>query len=389
MKYPSVTLRTAVDLSDKHIHDRALPDKAIDVIDEVGAWFRVHKPMSEHRPKVKISDVERVVAKMANIPPRHINTDEMKTLRTLEECMKSTVFAQDEAIEKIVAAIKLSRSGLRESTKPIGSFLFAGPTGVGKTEVAKQLALLNGMELQRFDMSEYMERHTVSRLIGAPPGYVGYDHGGLLTDCILKNPHAVVLFDEIEKAHPDVFNLLLQVMDYGTLTDSNGRKVDFSNTIIILTTNVGSFEMSRSGIGFTAVEKDVADGMVLIKQTFSPEFRNRLDAIIPFNPLAAAAILSIVDKFLMQFQVQMEAKKIQLQANPAMRKWLADKGFNQKMGARPLQYLINEKMKKPILDEILFGKLKHGGKVSFDVKNDKPVFTITAQAKKRKAAKTK
>lgn len=387
VKYPTKTLQAAVDLAVKHIHDRALPDKAIDVIDEVGAWFRVHHNLTaDEKPRAaKVKDVEKVVAKMANIPPRHIKANEMHTLKTLEERLKLVVFGQNEAIEQVSDAIKLARSGLREGHKPMGCFLFAGPTGVGKTEIARQLALLNNIELCRFDMSEYMERHTVSRLIGAPPGYVGYDHGGLLTDAVLKKPYAVILLDEIEKAHPDVFNLLLQIMDYGTLTDANGRKVDFSNTIVIMTTNAGSSELSRASIGFTSSRGDSSDSMSEIKKLFTPEFRNRLDAIISFKPLNNEVVLSIVDKFLTHFQARLEQKKIQLTVRADMRHWLANQGVDEKMGARPLERLINEKMKKPLLEEILFGALERGGEVEFFIRDGQPAFEIAPLSIKRKA----
>ena len=388
VKYSAKTLLAAVDLSVKHIHDRALPDKAIDVIDEAGAWSRTYHKIDKSGKwrTIRISDIEQVVANMAHVPPRHIKADELQILEKLEDRLKLVVFGQNEAIQRMVASIKLSRSGLRENRKPVGSFLFAGPTGVGKTEISQQLAQINGIQLHRFDMSEYRESHSISRLIGAPPGYVGYEKGGLLTDAVSKNPHAVILLDEIEKAHPDIFNLLLQIMDNGTLTDANGRKIDFCNTIVIMTSNAGSSEMSRASIGFTTTETNLkgytADTVKAINRIFTPEFRNRLDAVVIFRPLETKVILSIVDKFIVQFQAHLNAKKIQLTVDDQVRQWLADKGFDSTMGARPLQRLIDRKLKQVLLDEILFGKLKRGGHVAFYMgNNDNPAFTITENTK--------
>ena len=388
VRYSAAALRTAVDLSVKHLHDRALPDKAIDLMDEAGAWLRLNAAGDSNRTKtVKVKDIERVVAKIAKIPTPQISSDEMDMIGKLQSNLKLVIFGQDEAIDKVVTAVKLSRSGLGEPEKPVGGFLFMGPTGVGKTEIARQFAEQTGMKLLRFDMSEYMERHTVSRLIGAPPGYVGFDQGGLLTDAVLKNPHATLLLDEIEKAHPDVFNLLLQIMDYGKLTDTNGRKVDFRNTILIMTTNAGAYEMSRAGIGFKTSESDRGqDGMEAVKRMFMPEFRNRLDAVVQFKPLSEESILLVVDKFVARFQVQLEQKKISLKVDDRLRKWIVDHGFDEKMGARPMQRLIDEKLKKPLLDELLFGRLKHGGAVAYTVKNNEPAFSVERGGGSRKGS---
>jgi ATP-dependent Clp protease ATP-binding subunit ClpA len=311
---------------------------------------------------ISVSDVEQILAKIARIPPKSVSRDDMSTLQNLERDLKMVIFGQDDAINTLATTMKLSRSGLGNPDKPIGNFLFAGPTGVGKTEVTKQLAKILGIELLRFDMSEYMERHTVSRLIGAPPGYVGYDQGGLLTDAALKNPHAIVLLDEIEKAHPDVFNLLLQVMDHGTLTDNNGRKADFRNIILVMTTNAGAEEMSRPSIGFTHQDHTL-DNEAALKRQFSPEFRNRLDAVVQFAPLHERVILNVVDKFLVELELLLEAKKVRLEVDDKARKWLAEKGFDPKMGARPMARVINEQIKKPLADEVLFGDLSNGGTV--------------------------
>ncbi|MBO6555892.1 MAG: ATP-dependent Clp protease ATP-binding subunit ClpA [Pseudomonadales bacterium] len=361
LKYTDRSLRVAAELADKYINDRFMPDKAIDVIDEVGA-FQQLQPPSRRKKQIGVGDVEQMVAKIARIPPKNVSSSDKESLRDLETNLKMTIFGQDEAIDTLASAIKLSRAGLKEDGKPIGSFLFSGPTGVGKTEVCRQLASTMGIELLRFDMSEYMERHTVSRLIGAPPGYIGYDQGGLLTEAITKQPHCVLLLDEIEKAHPEVFNLLLQVFDHGTLTDNNGRKADFRNVIIIMTTNAGAQEMSRSSIGFQN-QDHTTDGMEVIKKMFTPEFRNRLDAIIQFGALSKAVIKTVVDKFLVEIQVQLDSKKVQLDVTEEAREWLAENGYDEKMGARPMQRLIQNRIKKELAEDILFGRLSDGGGV--------------------------
>jgi len=361
LKYTDRSLKVAAELADKYINDRFMPDKAIDVIDEVGA-FQQLQPPSRRKKQIGVGDVEQMVAKIARIPPKNVSSSDKESLRDLETNLKMTIFGQDEAIDTLASAIKLSRAGLKEDGKPIGSFLFSGPTGVGKTEVCRQLASIMGIELLRFDMSEYMERHTVSRLIGAPPGYIGYDQGGLLTEAITKQPHCVLLLDEIEKAHPEVFNLLLQVFDHGTLTDNNGRKADFRNVIIIMTTNAGAQEMSRSSIGFQT-QDHTTDGMEVIKKMFTPEFRNRLDAIIQFGALSQEVIKTVVDKFLVEIQVQLDSKKVQLDVTEEAREWLAENGYDEKMGARPMQRLIQNRIKKELAEDILFGKLSDGGGV--------------------------
>ncbi len=361
VRYTNPALRAAAELSDRFIHDRHLPDKAIDVIDEAGARIRL-QPAATRKKTVTVRDVEAIVAKMARIPPKSVSKSDMEMLRTLNRDLKMVVFGQDEAIDTLTTAIKLSRSGLADAQKPIGSFLFAGPTGVGKTEVTRQLARLMGIELIRFDMSEYMERHTVSRLIGAPPGYVGYDQGGLLTDAVLKSPHAVLLLDEIEKAHPDVFNLLLQVMDHGTLTDTNGRKVDFRNVVLVMTTNAGAEEQSRRSMGFTQQDHS-SDALEVIRRSFTPEFRNRLDAIVQFRSLDRDHIGQVVDKFISQLNAQLEEKGVHLWVDDAAREWIAEKGYDPKMGARPMARVIQEHIKKPLAEDILFGRLAKGGEV--------------------------
>ncbi|WP_049722126.1 ATP-dependent Clp protease ATP-binding subunit ClpA [Gilvimarinus polysaccharolyticus] len=361
LRYTDPALRAAAELAERYINDRFLPDKAIDVIDEAGAYQQLQPP-SKRKKTVGVGDVEAVVAKIARIPPKSVSSSDLEQLRKLDDNLKMTVFGQDEAIETLSTAIKLARAGLRSGDKPIGSFLFAGPTGVGKTEVSRQLALCLGVELIRFDMSEYMERHTVSRLIGAPPGYVGFDQGGLLTDAVTKSPHSVVLLDEIEKAHPDVFNLLLQVMDHGTLTDNNGRKADFRNVIFIMTTNAGAEDVSRASIGFTKQDHS-SDGKEAIKKMFTPEFRNRLDATVQFGALSLDVIETVVDKFLTELQSQLDDKKVTLDVTGAARKWLAEHGYDEKMGARPMARLIQEKVKKPLAEAVLFGELAGGGKV--------------------------
>jgi len=361
VKYSDKALKTAAELADKYINDRYMPDKAIDVIDEAGANMNI-KPKSSRKKTITVKQIEDVVSKIARIPPKHVSSDDTSVLKNLERDLKLVVFGQDDAIGTLSTAIKMSRSGIGNEEKPIGSFLFAGPTGVGKTEVTRQLSMILGIELLRFDMSEYMERHTVSRLIGAPPGYVGFDQGGLLTDAILKAPHCVLLLDEIEKAHPDVFNLLLQIMDHGTLTDTSGRKVDFRNVILVMTTNAGASEMNRSSVGFTSQDHQ-SDGTEIIKRTFTPEFRNRMDAIIQFSPLNQKTILHVVDKFISQLEAQLESKKIEIQVEASAKEWIAERGYDVKMGARPMERVIQEHIKKPLAEEILFGCLENGGKV--------------------------
>jgi ATP-dependent Clp protease ATP-binding subunit ClpA len=368
LRYTDKALRAAAELSDRYITDRHLPDKAIDVIDEAGAAERL-KSESKRKKSIGVSDVERVVALIARIPARSVNKDDKSLLANLERNLKMTVFGQDEAIENISSAIKLARAGLKSADKPIGSFLFTGPTGVGKTEVTKQLAESLGVELLRFDMSEYMERHTASRLIGAPPGYVGFDQGGLLTDGINRHPHSVLLLDEIEKAHPDVFNLLLQVMDHGTLTDNNGRKTDFRNVIMIMTSNAGAQEMSRRSVGFTTQDNST-DGMEMIKKTFTPEFRNRLDGTVQFTALSRDVVMNVVDKFLVELQAQLDDKRVHMEVDKDAREWLAETGYDKAMGARPMARLIQEKIKRPLADLILFGPLaSHGGSVLVSLKD--------------------
>lgn len=367
LKYTDAALKAAAELSNKYIHDRFMPDKAIDVIDEAGAYQQL-QPVSKRKKQVGVRDVEDIVAKIARIPAKTVSSSDREQLAKLEEVLRMTVFGQEEAIEAVGSAIKLSRAGLSSHEKPIGSFLFAGPTGVGKTELCRQLAKALGVELVRFDMSEYMERHTVSRLIGAPPGYVGFDQGGLLTEAVTKQPHSVVLLDEIEKAHPDVFNLLLQVMDHGKLTDNNGRVADFRNVVLIMTTNAGAEVSSRASIGFTHQDHST-DAMEVIKKTFSPEFRNRLDAIIQFGSLTMEVIRTVVDKFLMELQSQLDDKKVTLEITDAARAWLAVNGYDAKMGARPMARIIQEKIKKPLAEMVLFGALSEkGGVVKIDAR---------------------
>jgi ATP-dependent Clp protease ATP-binding subunit ClpA len=361
VKYTKAALRSAAELAARYINDRHLPDKAIDVIDEAGANQRM-QPVSKRKKTLGVKDIEAVVAKIARIPPKSVSASDREGLKNLERDLKLMIYGQDEAITTLSSAIKMARSGLGTDQKPIGSFLFAGPTGVGKTEVTRQLASILGIELIRFDMSEYMERHTVSRLIGAPPGYVGFDQGGLLTEAITKHPHAVLLLDEIEKAHPDVFNLLLQVMDHGTLTDNNGRKADFRNVILVMTTNAGAEQTSRRSIGF-ADQDHSSDGMEVIKRMFTPEFRNRLDAVIQFKPLDEENIKHVVDKFIMELETQLEQKGVTLDVDAAARRWLAKHGYDPQMGARPMARVIKEKLKKPMAEELLFGKLEGGGHV--------------------------
>ena len=368
IRYETEALEAAVELSARHINDRHLPDKAIDVMDEAGANLRL-QPVGDRGEFVTVEMVENIVAKMARIPAKSVSSSDRDTLRTLDRDLKLTIFGQDQAIEALSGAIKMSRSGLREEDKPIGAFLFAGPTGVDKTEVTRQLALLMGVELIRFDMSEYMERHTVSRLIGAPPGYVGYDQGGLLTEAVTKNPHAVVLLDEIEKAHPEVFNLLLQVMDHGTLTDNNGRKADFRNVILVMTTNAGAQEMSRASIGFTQQDHS-SDGMAVIKKTFTPEFRNRLDAIIEFSALDLYSVKRVVDKLIVELEAKLGSNDVTIELDDAAREWIAERGYDPKMGARPMARIIQEHIKRPLAEELLFGALADGGHVRVSVGED-------------------
>ena len=366
--YDADALEAAVELAARHINDRRLPDKAIDVMDEAGANLRL-QPADKRSDTVTVDMVENIVAKMARIPPKSVSASDRDVLRTLERDLKLTIFGQDPAIHALGSAIKMARSGLREEEKPIGSFLFAGPTGVGKTEVTRQLAHCMGVELIRFDMSEYMERHTVSRLIGAPPGYVGFDQGGLLTEAVTKNPHAVVLLDEIEKAHPEVFNLLLQVMDHGTLTDNNGRKADFRNVILVMTTNAGAQEMSRASIGFTKQDHST-DGMEVINKQFSPEFRNRIDAIIQFAPLDHQSVKRVVDKLVVELESKLDTSDVTLELDDAAREWIAVRGYDPKMGARPMARLIQEQIKRPLAEELLFGSLSEGGHVRISVGPD-------------------
>ncbi len=365
VKYTSNALTTAAELSARYINDRHLPDKAIDVIDEAGAAQRV-APKGKQKKVIGKPEIEEIIAKIARIPPRSVSTDDRSALAKLDRDLKAVVFGQDPAIDALASAIKMARSGLGNPQKPIGSFLFSGPTGVGKTEVARQLAYCMGIELIRFDMSEYMERHAVSRLIGAPPGYIGFDQGGLLTEAITKKPYAVLLLDEIEKAHPDIFNILLQVMDHGTLTDNNGRKADFRNVLIVMTTNAGAEALARNSMGFTA-SRAAGDEMDSIKRMFTPEFRNRLDAIISFRSLDQDIILRVVDKFLIQLEEQLQEKKVEPHFTPALKEHLAKKGFDPLMGARPMARLIQDTIRKALADELLFGRLQSGGKVTIDV----------------------
>ncbi len=368
VKYQPGALTAAAELSARFINDRHLPDKAIDVIDEAGAAQKI-LPKSKQKRVIGKHEIEAIITKITRIPAQTVSVDDRNALKTLDRDLRAVVFGQDKAIEALTAAIRMARSGLGNPAKPIGSFLFSGPTGVGKTEVARQLAYVMGVELLRFDMSEYMERHAVSRLIGAPPGYIGFDQGGLLTEAVTKNPYSVLLLDEIEKAHPDIFNILLQVMDHGTLTDNNGRKADFRNVVIIMTTNAGAAELSKTSIGFTTV-RQAGDEMVEIKRMFTPEFRNRLDGIISFKSLDREVILRVVDKFLMQLEEQLHEKKVDISFTPALREYLADKGFDPQMGARPMARLIQDTIRSALADELLFGRLASGGKVAVDIDSE-------------------
>jgi ATP-dependent Clp protease ATP-binding subunit ClpA len=378
IKYEDDALRAAAELAARHINDRHMPDKAIDVVDEAGANLRL-QPVEKRASSVTVTQIENVVARIARIPPKNVSLSDRDVLKNLERNLKLTIFGQDKAIEALSSAIKMSRSGLGDQRRPVGSFLFSGPTGVGKTEVTRQLAIAMGVEFVRFDMSEYMERHTVSRLIGAPPGYVGFDQGGLLTEAIAKHPHCVLLLDEIEKAHPDVFNLLLQVMDHGTLTDNNGRKADFRHVIIVMTTNAGAFEMSRPSIGFTQSDTG-PDGMEAIRRLFSPEFRNRLDAVIQFGSLDQATIERVVDKLLIEAEAQLEQKRVSISVDEPARRWIAKRGYDPKMGARPMARVIQEFIKRPLAEELLFGKLVNGGHVEVTLSEDGEKLKLDTRA---------
>jgi ATP-dependent Clp protease ATP-binding subunit ClpA len=378
VRYTEEAIRASVELSAKYIHDRKLPDKAIDVIDEVGA-SRMLLPEHKRRKTVTLRDVEEIVAKIARIPPKSVSADDKETLRNLERDVRSMVFGQDKAIESLAAAIKLSRAGLRDQEKPIGSYLFSGPTGVGKTEVARQLASVLGIELVRFDMSEYMERHSISRLIGAPPGYVGFDQGGMLTDSIDQHPHSVLLLDEIEKAHPDLYNILLQVMDHGKLTDHNGKTVDFRNVILIMTTNAGAADMAKPAIGFER-EARIGEDEDAIKRMFSPEFRNRLDAVIAFAGLTPEVVARVVEKFVMQLEAQLADRNVTIELSSAAKEWLSERGYDRLYGARPLARVIQEYVKKPLAEELLFGRLVKGGAVKVGMKDGALDFEVTEAA---------
>ncbi|GGD61553.1 ATP-dependent Clp protease ATP-binding subunit ClpA [Erythrobacter arachoides] len=387
VKYTPDAIKTAVEMSARYINDRKLPDKAIDVIDEVGA-MQMLVPPSKRRKTITSKDIEKVIATMARIPPKSVSKDDKAALANLEKDLKRVVYGQDEAIQRLSTAMKLSRAGLREPEKPIGSFLFSGPTGVGKTEVARQLASVMGIELKRFDMSEYMERHSVSRLIGAPPGYVGYDQGGLLTDAIDQHPHCVLLLDEIEKAHPDLFNILLQVMDNGKLTDHHGKTVDFRNVVLIMTTNAGASDAAKQSIGFGAGQK-VEASEEAVKKMFTPEFRNRLDAVVPFAYLGPETISRVVDKFILQLELQLAEQNVHIQFDSDAREWLGKRGYDRLMGARPMSRLIQERIKQPLAEELLFGKLAQGGEVHVSVKDDKPAFELTPAPPRPKKVKAK
>ena len=379
VKYHDESIKSAVELSQKFISDRFLPDKAIDLMDETGALLNVNR---KDNKKITVNqiDIEKTISKITKIPEKSISKDESKSLKNIERDLKRVIFGQDKAIVSLGNAIKLSRAGLRDDNKTIGSFLFAGPTGVGKTEIARQLASILGIELIRFDMSEYMERHTVSRLIGAPPGYVGFDQGGLLTEAIVKNPHAVLLLDEIEKANPDIFSLLLQVMDSGVLTDNNGRKADFRNVILIMTTNAGADLLEKSSIGFNS-QSNESDALKSLNKLFAPEFRNRLDEIIQFNYLPKKVVLSIVDKFLTKLQAQLDEREIELIYSKKVVNWIADKGYNKHMGARPMERFITDHIKKPLVNDVLFGALNKGGQIKVDLVDGQVEFTELTKEK--------
>jgi len=386
VRFTQKALQAAAELSAKYINERHLPDKAIDVMDEAGASQRL-LPQSKRKKVINVGEIEQIIAKMARIPEKSVSASDKEVLKNLARNLKMVVFGQDKAIESLSDAIHLSRAGLGTEEKPIGSFLFAGPTGVGKTEVTQQLAKIMGVELVRFDMSEYMERHAVSRLIGAPPGYVGFDQGGLLTDAVIKHPYSVVLLDEIEKAHSDIYNILLQVMDHGTLTDNNGRKVDFRNVVLVMTTNAGVQETIRTSIGFKQQDHS-HDAMSEINKVFSPEFRNRLDSIIWFNHLDTDVILQVVDKFIIELQAQLDTKGVSLEVSPAARAHLAEKGYDKSMGARPMSRLIQESLKKELANELLFGKLSNGGDVRVDLEDDKLVFVYNSEDQTESAAES-
>ena len=389
IRYTNDAIKTAVELSSKYMHDRKLPDKAIDVIDEAGA-SQMLLPESRRKKTIGVNEIEAVISTMARIPPKSVSKNDTEKLRDLDTELKRVVFGQDNAIDALAASIKLARAGLRDGEKPIGSYLFSGPTGVGKTEVARQLASIMGVEMLRFDMSEYMERHTVSRLIGAPPGYVGFDQGGLLTDGVDQHPHCVLLLDEIEKAHPDLFNILLQVMDHGKLTDHNGKKIDFRNVVLIMTTNAGASEAAKNAIGFGRAKREGEDEDA-IKRLFTPEFRNRLDAVIPFGQLPEAVIAQVVEKFVMQLEAQLADRNVTIELMPEANKWLANRGYDEQMGARPLARVIQESIKKPLADEVLFGRLIKGGhvKVGVDAEKDELSFDIEETPPKASAPKRK
>jgi ATP-dependent Clp protease ATP-binding subunit ClpA len=377
IRYTQKALRAAAELSAKYINERHLPDKAIDVIDEAGASQRL-MPASKRKKTINVSDIEEIIAKIARIPKQSVSSSEKEVLKNLDRNLKLVVYGQNESIEALSSAIRLTRSGLGNEGKPVGSFLFAGPTGVGKTEISKQLAKILGVEFIRLDMSEYMEQHAVSRLIGAPPGYVGFEQGGLLTDQVIKNPHSVVLLDELEKAHHDIYNILLQVMDHGTLTDSSGRKADFRNVILIMTTNAGVRETTRKSMGFKQ-QNHSFDAMEEINRTFTPEFRNRLDNIIWFNHLDMDVTQQVVDKFIVELQTQLDRKGVSLELTRAAKTWLAEKGYDKEMGARPMGRLIQEKLKKPLANEVLFGALCDGGMVKVDIKDDEVHFVFESK----------
>ena len=385
LKYTPEAIKAAVELSSRYINDRKLPDKAIDVIDESGA-SQMLVPLAKRKKVIGVKEIEAVIATMARIPPKSVSTDDKMALATLEADLKRVVFGQDKAIERVASAIKLSRAGLREPNKPIGNYLFSGPTGVGKTEVARQLASILGIPLTRFDMSEYMERHSVSRLIGAPPGYVGFDQGGLLTDAVDQQPHSVLLLDEIEKAHPDLFNILLQVMDNGKLTDHHGKTVDFRNTILIMTTNAGASDMAREAVGFGAAGREGEDEEA-IKRMFTPEFRNRLDAIVAFDYLPPSVVMRVIDKFIIELELQLAERDVHIALTDGAKTWLIERGYDKLYGARPLARLIQEKIKQPLAEELLFGKLVHGGEVNVGVRDNALTFEMTPAAPRRKRGK--